>query len=298
MRVDPLYVNNLVSALDSTQAQTQHLSDELSSGVRVTSISDDPLAAGQNVSLLNQMQQDDAFTQTSSMVTGGLQVADSALGQVVAQLNQAISVATRANNGTQNASDLKSAANQLAGIRAEILALANSNYQGQYIFAGGQANTTPFSLSNATSPATVTYQGDQDVNAIVTPNGQQIQLNLPGDQIFLGSSNVFAALNSLIAQYSSATPDTAQAVKDTTSLGSALNFVSEQRVQLDNSLTQLSAATDAAGTEKTQLTVAQTALMQADMAQVAAQLSLSKSQETALQSIFSQLASQSLFDKL
>jgi flagellar hook-associated protein 3 FlgL len=168
-----------VDALDSAQAQTQKLTDQLSSGVRVTSISDDPLAAGQNVLLLNQVQQDDAFTQTSSLVTGQLQVADSALGQVVAQLNQAISVATAANNGTLNATDRSSAANQLAGIRGEILALANSSYQGQYIFAGGQANTTPFALSVAASPATVTYFGDPDVNSIVTPNGQSIQLNLP-----------------------------------------------------------------------------------------------------------------------
>lgn len=300
MRVDPHYVNNLVSALDASQAQTQHLSDELSSGVRVTSISDDPLAAGQNVLLLNQMQQDDAFTQTSSLVTGQLQVADSALGQVVSQLNQAISIATSANNGTMNASDLKSAASQLAGIRGEILALANSSYQGQYIFAGGQANTTPFTLSTGSSPAVVSYHGDQDINAIVTPNGQQIQLNLPGDQVFLGSgtSSVFGALNSLIADYSSGSIDTGQAVHDATALGTSLSYVSQQRVQLDSSLTQLTAAGDVAGTEKTQLTAAQTNLMQADVAQVASQLALSKTQETALQSIFAQLASQSLFEKL
>lgn len=300
MRVDPHYVSNLVDALDSTQAQTQKLTDELSSGVRITAISDDPLAAGQNVLLLNQMQQDDAFTQTSSQVTGQLQVADSALGQVVAQLNQAISVATGANNGTMNASDRNSAANQLAGIRGEILALANSSYQGQYIFAGGQSNAVPFSLTTATSPATTTYLGDQDVNSIVTPNGQQIQLNLPGDRVFLGggANSVFGALNSLIADYSSPTPNSAQAVKDTQALGTALGYVSQQRVQLDNSITQLTAATDAANTEDTQLTAAQTNLMQADVARVASQLSLSKTQETALQSVFAQLASQSLFDKL
>src|SRR5215469_13268194 len=100
MRVDPSYVSNLVGALDQTQGSAQQLTQELSSGVRVNSLSDDPLAAGQNVLLLNQMQQDDSFTQSSSLVTGQLQVADSALGQVVARLNQAISVATGANNGT------------------------------------------------------------------------------------------------------------------------------------------------------------------------------------------------------
>jgi len=300
MQVDPSYVTNLVSALDQAQSNSQQFSSELSSGVRVTSLSSDPLAAGENVLLLNQMQQDDSFTQSSSLVTGQLQVADSALGQVVDQLTQAVSLATSANNGTMNASDRQSIANQLAGVRAEVMALANSSYQGQYIFAGGQTSAAPFSLSTATSPATVTYNGDEDVNYLEAPNGQRIQLNVPGDQIFsgTGANNVFAALNSLIADYSNANINTAQAVADTTALGSALNYVSQQRVTIDNSMTQLTGATTAISSEETQLTAAQTNLMQADVAQVSTQLSLSQTQQAALEDVIAQEGSGTLFDKL
>src|SRR5271157_4940536 len=153
MRVDPSYVTNLVDALNQVQSNTQLLSSELSSGMRVNSLSQDPLAAGENVLLLNQMQQDDSFTQSSSLVTGQLQVADSALGSVVSQLTQAISLATSANNGTMNSSDVQSIGNQISGILNEVQSLANTNYQGQYIFAGGQTSTTPFTTSTATSPA-------------------------------------------------------------------------------------------------------------------------------------------------
>jgi len=299
MRVDPSYTTNLVGALDQAQLNSQQLSSELSSGVRVTSLSSDPLAAGENVLLLNQMLQDDSFTQSSSLVSGQLQVADSALGQVVGQLTQAVSLATSANNGTMNASDRQSIANQIAGIRAEVLALANSSYQGQYIFAGSINSSAPFTLS-ATTPATVTYSGDQNVNYLKTPNGQRIQLNVPGSQIFsgAGANNVFAALNSLVADYSTSATDTAQAVSDTTALGSALNFVSQQRVSIDNSLTQITAASNAVSSEQTQLTAAQTSLMQADVAKVATQLSLSETQQTALEDVIAQIGSGSLFDKL
>src|ERR1700744_4013341 len=113
MRVDPNYVTNLVSALDGTQAREQGLTDELSSGVRFSALSDDPIAAGTNVLLLNQIQRDDSFTQSSDLVTGQLQVADSALGSVVSQLNQAISLATSASNGTMNASNIESIGSQI-----------------------------------------------------------------------------------------------------------------------------------------------------------------------------------------
>src|ERR1039457_1117069 len=139
--------------------------------------SQDPVASGENVLLLNQIQQDDSFTQSANLVTGQLQVADSALGSVVSQLTQAITLATSANNGTMNSSNVKSIANQISGILNEVTSLANTSYQGQYIFAGGQTSTAPFATSTATSPATTTYNGDANVNYLHTPNGQKIQLN-------------------------------------------------------------------------------------------------------------------------
>ncbi len=302
MRVDPYYVSNLVSSLDQVQLNEQQLTSELSSGMRVTSLSQDPVAAGQNVILLNQIQQDDSFTTTSSLVSGQLQVADSALGSVVTELTSAISLATSADNGTMNSSNVKSIANQLSGILDEVTSLANTSYQGQYIFAGSQTSSTPFSTSTTTSPSTTTYNGDEDINYLETPTGQTIQLNVPGSQIFLGSgaNSVFGALNNLIADYSSGTVDTAQAVSDTAALGTALNYLSQQRVTLDNSITQITAASDAITSQKTQLTVAQTNLIQASTATVATQLSLAETQNTALESVIAQLnsASQDLFSKL
>jgi len=302
MRVDPSYVSKLVGSLDAIQANQQQLTQQLSSGVSITSLGQNPVGAGQNVLLLNQIQRDDSFTKSSSLVTGRLQVADSALGSVVSELTSAISLATSANNGTMNAANVKSIGNQIAGIVAEVQSLANSNYQGQYIFAGGKATTAPFSTSTASKPAVTSYDGDQDVNSLEMPNGQQIQLNLPGDQIFLGSgtNSVFGALNALVADYSSGTVDTNQAIKDTQALNTALNFVSQQRVTIDNSITQLTSATDAATSEKTQLIAAQTNLMQADIAGVATQLSLAATQQTALEAVIAQLesVSNSLFSKM
>jgi flagellar hook-associated protein 3 FlgL len=299
MRVDPYYVANLVNALDLTQASQQQLTAELSSGVRVNSLSQDPLASGENVLLLNQIQKDDSFTESSSLVQGQLQVADSALGSVVSQLTQAISLATGANNGTLNPSDLKSISNQIAGIRDEVTALANTSYQGQYIFGGGQTSAAPFSTSTLNSPAVTTYNGDNDVNLLQTPNGQTIQLNVPGDQIFTagGSNDVFAALNNLVADYANGT-STATSVSDTASLNTALNYVSQQRVVIDNSLTRLTAASDAVTSEQTQLTAAQTDLMQADLPTISTQLSLAETQQTALEDVIAQLGSGSLFDKI
>jgi flagellar hook-associated protein 3 FlgL len=302
MRVDPTYISNLVGSLDQTQSNEQQLTAELSSGVAINSLSQNPVGAGENVVLLSQIQQDDSFTQSSSLVTGQLQVADSALGSVVTQLTQAISLATSANNGTMNASDVKSIGSQISGILDEVQALANTSYQGQYIFAGGQTSTQPFTTSTTTSPAVTSYNGDEDVNYLETPNGQKIQLNVPGNQIFSasGSNSVFGALNSLVADYSTGTVNTNQAVSDTEALSTALNYVSQQRVTIDNSITQVSAASEAVTSDQTQLSTAQTNLMQADVGQVSTQLSLAETQQTALEDVIAEIDSMSngLFSKI
>jgi flagellar hook-associated protein 3 FlgL len=263
-----------------------------------------PVAAGENVLLLSQIQQEDSFTQSSNLVTGQLQVADSSLGSVVSELTQAVSLATSANNGTLNASDVQSIGNQISGILNEVQSLANTTFEGQYIFGGGQSSTPPFSTSvaTATSPAVTTYNGGATANYLQLSNGQKIQLNVPGSQIFLGSgvNSVFGTLNALVADYSSGTPNVGQAVSDTESLNTALNYVSQQRVTIDNSINQVSAATTSATQEQTQLTSAQNDLIQADIPTVSTQLSLTETQQTALEDMIAQLESSSndLFDKL
>lgn len=282
MRFDPFYLNSAVASLDQTSAIEQQLTNEISSGTRVNSLSDDPAAVGENVLLGSQLRLDDSFSQTENSTVGMLQVMDSTLGSVVSQLTQALSLATEGNNGTLNASDLNSIATQISGIRDEVLSLANTTYMNRYIFAGSQGGTSPYSLDSAVTPNAATYNGDTVVSYVTTPNGQKIQTNIPGSQIFSNPANdVLQTLNNLVADFSSGTASPT-AISNTTALNSALNYVSRQRVIIDNSITQLQAAQSYVQTQGTQIISAQTDLMQTDVAKVSTQLSTAETQQTAL----------------
>jgi len=298
MRVNPLYMNDLVGSLDATSASEEQLTEELASGSRVNELSDDPVAAGENVLLSAQIGRGDTFSQTASSTQSMLQVSDSALSTVVSQLTSAVSLATEANNGTLNASDMESISNQLVGIRDEVMSLANTTYLGQYVFSGSQGGTAPYTLNTGTTPAVATYQGDGNVSYLETPNGQKIQLNIPGSQIFSANGNdVLGTLNTLIADFSSGTASpTAEA--DAQSLDSALSYVTQQRVLLDNSLSRLSSAESYTQTESTQLTASQTTLLQANVGQVATGLSTAETQQAALSQVIATLGKQSLFNDL
>src|ERR1700759_3117640 len=203
MRVDPNYIFNLTAAVDQSASEEATLTSELSSGLRVASLQDDPVAVAQAALLGASISKDDTFVQTASNETSRMQVTDSTLGEVVSQVTSAISTAVSGNNGTLNASDLASVAQALSGIRDQVLSLANTSYQGQYLFGGSQGSAPPFTLDTTTNPATAVYNGDSSVQFIQTPSGQQIQVNLPGSAVFgAAGSGVLGALNQLISDFS------------------------------------------------------------------------------------------------
>ncbi len=279
MRIDPHYIQNLVAAANQNTANLQQYSTELATGVSVNSLSDNPSAASQDFLLRSEQSANDNFVQTASGVSGALQVTDTALGSVVAQITQAISLATQGNNGTLNAGDLSSIANQLTGVRSEILSLANTSYQGQFVFSGSQTSTQPFSLNTSTTPATVVYSGDTVKNAIQSPSGQSFPLNVPGNQVFgSGSTGILATLSNLIASFSSGKSD----VANTTALTTDLQGISQQRVIIDNSISALQSSSTYTQNQTTQLQAVQDTLVQANTTQVAAEVSASETQGTAL----------------
>ncbi len=298
MRIDPNFVQNLVSAVNQVQANEQTYTNEISTGVSVNSLSDNPAAASQDYLLRSEISANDSFIQSASTLGSQMQVTDTALGSVVTQLTSAISLATQGNNGTLDASNVAAVANQLSGIRDEVVSLANSSYQGQYLFAGSQTQTQPFALGVGTPPP-VLYSGDSTVTYAVTPNGQNIQMNLPGNQVFgSGSTGVLATMNTLINDFSTGASASTIAV-DISNLSAGLQTVSQQRVILDNGLSRLQASSTYAQSETTQLQAAQNAVIQSNPAQLAAELSQTTTQNTSLIDMIANLdALPTLFSRL
>jgi flagellar hook-associated protein 3 FlgL len=299
LTVDPYYISNLAGSLNQSSNMLDTLTGELSSGMRVQSLQDDPVAAAQSTLLASQIEQDDTFVQTASGEASLMQVADSTLGDVVTQITQALSLAVEGSNGTQNSSDNTSVAQQISGILNQVISLANTSYQGQYLFSGSQGAVQPFTLDSSTTPATITYSGDTQVQSVETPSGQKLQVNLPGVSVFgSGSTGVLGALNQLVTDLTNGA-STARITTDTDSLTTALGQLSDQRSLLDSSLSQMNSSSTFTQTAESQLEVAQGNLLSANPAVVASQLSSAETQHQALLSVISTLgSSQDLFEMM
>jgi len=214
---------------------------------------------------------------------------------VVTQLTSALSLAVAGNSGTESAADLTSLAQQLSGIRDQVVSLANTSYQGTYIFAGSQGNVQPFTVDTSSSPATTAYHGDAQVGTITTTNGQQIQTGVAGSAVFLASgADVMTALNNLVADFAGGTVS-GTASTDVGVLSAALGNVSQQQAILGSALSRLESASTYAQTDATNRTAAASTLVSADTATVATQLSSAETQNQALMNVIATVEKQSLF---
>lgn len=295
MRVVSNQTAVLMQELNHLNAQQTRVTAQMASGSRLTSLGDDPAAVGQSAQITSALSGMDSFVQSASSVVNRMQAADSALSSVVSAVTSAISIAVQGSSPSMNAANMQAIAQQLSGIRDQVLSLANASYQGSYLFAGTAGSTQPFSVQ---ADGSVSYSGDDKTQTVSTADGATFAASVSGAKVFgTGSAqDVFAALNNLIQMFSSG--NTTNITDGIVNLRSAFDGITAGRAQLDAGINRISNASDAAASQKTSLQVAQAALVATDPAKLATELSAEETQRSALMSVIAVVQKGSLFDYL
>lgn len=147
-------IDNNYSNLAATELQ-------LSSGNRVNTPSDDPIAAAQAV-IVNQTQAlDSQYSAAGTAATNSLSLESSVLSQITTVIQNAQTLIVQAGDGTMSDSDRQSLATTLQSYQSQLLSLANTqDSNGNYIFAGYNSSTPPFTAgTDADGNATYDYSG-------------------------------------------------------------------------------------------------------------------------------------------
>jgi flagellar hook-associated protein 3 FlgL len=269
IRLNPQMLPDLLASLQASQQNEQNGVQQVSTGRRVNKPSDDPAAVAALVNNNAQFSEDAQFQVNLNDLQAKYQLADSAMNTAVQLMTSAISLGAEGASGTLTAANRQTIAAQVAGLQQQMLALANTSYQGAYIFAGTKVTAAPFS-QNPLAPSGVTYNGNTAVTSVQISEGQSIQTNLPGDQIFTNASgNVFGALNDLANSLNSGTGIEAA----NTEVQNAFHQLTAQRVFYGDALNQVQSKENFLSQDKLNLSQQQTSLVGADMAQAITNLS-------------------------
>jgi flagellar hook-associated protein 3 FlgL len=293
IRVNPNPLPDLLSALNDLEQRANTANLQLATGSRINAPSDDPAGAAQLVQISSESSQTDSFQRSISSINGQLSAADSTLSSVVIALQRAISLGVEGANGTLSDSDRIDVAAELTEIQNQLVSLANTSYNGQYIFAG-TATTQPFALDSS-QPSGVLYSGNTGVNQVAIGNGYQLQVNQPGSQVFSGAGgDVFQSIQDLIFSLK-ANFGIGDAVNE---VGKAFRYVTAQRVFYGNGLNQTQAQQTYLGAAKLDLTQQQDTVASADPATVATDYTRDVTALNATLAAIGRFPQTSLFDYL
>lgn len=296
MRVNPNMVPDLLADMQQSQTAVNTALQEVATGKRVTVPSDDPAASADMVQNTIETANVDQYTQNVSSMLSMVQTADSSLGSVVTSLTQAISLGTEGANGTNNASNLQAIATQVQGILQSVVLQANASYQGTYLFSGTETSSAPYTASSSSSSG-YAYNGNNDVNSVAVGDDLNVQVNVPGSQIFSNSSaDVLGSLSTLVTALQSG--DATAIGNATTAVSAALSNVSQQRVFYGNAESQLNSQETYLQQETVNLTSQQSSLVDVNEAQAATDLSQAETANNAAEAAAAKVLPNTLLNYL
>jgi flagellar hook-associated protein 3 FlgL len=293
MRVNPNQWSTMLENLNQvTQAENQAM-QEVSTGKKLNQPSDDP--AGMAMLIQNRAAQSDCdqYQQNITTVRATLQTADSALSSVITSLTRAITLGTEGGSGTVSSANRTALADEVGAIRDQLLSLANSTFNGSYIFGGAQTSKPPFALDSS-DPSGVKYQGDSVTRQVPTGDGATITASKPGDALFVNSNNVFGAIQDLMSALQSGTGIDAA----TQSVRAAFDHVSAERMFYGTTMQQLDSQANYQSSSKLQLQTEENNLSGVDLAEAISRLTNAENARNATLAATSQIGHTSLLDYL
>ena len=165
--------------------EINQLTNQVSSGLKINQASDDP---GDLVTLMNIRSELSANKQTSNNlapVLSNTQAAEQTLQTAINLVNQATNIGTQAANSLSSASQDQLLSQQVADILQQLVGLANTQVNGQYIFSGDQPLMPAYTL-NPASPSGVSalIANQQATQKIADSNGTPFAVGLTAQQIF------------------------------------------------------------------------------------------------------------------
>ncbi|MER0170065.1 MAG: flagellar hook-associated protein 3 [Nitrosomonas sp.] len=154
---------------------------QLSTGRRILTPSDDPISAAQVLNISQSAALNEQYSVNRSSAGSSLQLEENVLRQVNGILQDVHSSTVYAGNATLTDSDRKTLATELRSKLESLVGLANTtDEKGQFLFSGFQANTKPF----AQTGLTVQYVGDQGQRLNQVGPARQLAVSDSGTDVF------------------------------------------------------------------------------------------------------------------
>jgi flagellar hook-associated protein 3 FlgL len=160
----------------------------VSTGKRIVDLSDDPVGLAQSLEIKSTLANIDQVERNISLGKSWLVATEGSLGNVQNLISDTKALCVEMVSATKTAAHRQTAAEIVQNSLDEIIALANTQVSGRYIFAGSDTDTMPFEQDGS-------YNGNDSPFAIKVGNDAVIQIGSDGGAVF---RDAVATLTNLI----------------------------------------------------------------------------------------------------
>lgn len=170
-----------VNTILKHQETQLHLQQQVSTGRRVLTPADDPVAAALALDVTQASARNTQFAENRTAATNQLGFLEGVMDGITNLIQNVQTAAVSAGNAALNDADRLSIARELRGRFSELMGFANStDTTGQFLFSGYQGTTKPFTQT----AAGVQYNGDQGERLVQINASRQIATNSSGMDLF------------------------------------------------------------------------------------------------------------------
>lgn len=175
----------MLSQLMTNQSSLLDLQIQMSTQKKINKPSDDSVAAAQLLTLNKQQNQINSYKTNISTAREQLNMLDSSLSKVIDSISRANELTVQASNETYNKDQLTGIKGEIDQIKAGIMDFANTQYNGQYIFAGNNTSSPAYTMA---ADGSIKYSGSNNPadspRSIDIMDGVSVPLNVKGIDIF------------------------------------------------------------------------------------------------------------------
>ncbi|MDX9943414.1 MAG: flagellar hook-associated protein FlgL [Azonexus sp.] len=312
-----LQFNTGIRNIQNQQSELYRAQTQLSSGKRMLSPSDDPLAAMEAMQVEQAKGVNAQFQANQDTAKSKLATLESTLGNLGDNLSAIRTAMIAAGNAAYNDSDRESVAQELSQRLDALVDLANTrDSNGNYVFSGFQSSVKPFEqvFNPLTNRDEYTYRGDQGQVSLQVAPSVNMAIGENGDDIFMrvrdaagnpGGKDVFVAIQDVIQNLRGQNPPSVtnptgkfSAEDLTNSIGNidaAMDNILLKRTDIGARLNTLDNLSNSAGDFEYIYTARLSQLQDVDYAEAISRFSRYQMQLEATQITFRQASQMSLF---
>lgn len=176
--------DNIIRNLMTNRSQLNQTQEQIASGKRVTTPSDDPTATIGILNSKTSLSKIENYLNNTNMADSELEITDKAILSTVEIVHRVKELTVKAANVTTGKDELTAINGELEQLIQQVKDTANTKFGNKYVFGGVKTEVEPFSnYSNGIkyngTPETGDYKRLMEIGDNIT-----IPMNISGDQLF------------------------------------------------------------------------------------------------------------------